>query len=83
MGNPCHLALETPQPNLGDGMRWRQGTFGICFNAFPGERGHVFQSRDKSLVIEGRLAFRFGRRGISAAIPLFPGASRERCYRAS
>ena len=52
MSNHYHLALETPEPNLVDGMRWLQGTFGIRFNAFHRERGHVFQSRYKSLVIE-------------------------------
>lgn len=52
MNNHYHLALETPQPNLVEGMRWLQGTFGIRFNAFHRERGHVFQSRYKSLVIE-------------------------------
>jgi putative transposase len=52
MSNHYHLALETPQPNLVEGMRWLQGTFGIRFNAFHRERGHVFQARYKSLVIE-------------------------------
>jgi REP element-mobilizing transposase RayT len=52
MNNHYHLALETPQPNLVEGMRWLQGTFGIRFNAYHNERGHVFQSRYKSLVIE-------------------------------
>jgi len=52
MSNHYHLALETPEPNLVEGMRWLQGTFGIRFNAFHRERGHVFQSRYKSLVIE-------------------------------
>jgi len=33
-------------------MRWLQGTFGIRFNALREERGHVFQSRYKSLMIE-------------------------------
>ena len=52
MSNHYHLALETPEANLVEGMRWLQGTFGIRFNAFRRERGHVFQSRYKSLVIE-------------------------------
>lgn len=52
MNNHYHLALETPRPNLVEGMRWLQGTFGIRFNAFHRERGHVFQSRYKSLVVE-------------------------------
>ena len=56
MSNHYHMAVETPEANLVEGMRWLQGTFGIRFNAFRGERGHVFQSRYKSLVIEeGRL----------------------------
>lgn len=52
MSNHYHLALETPEANLVDGMKWMQGTFGNRFNAYRGERGHVFQSRYKSLVIE-------------------------------
>jgi putative transposase len=42
MSNHYHLALETPAGKLVDGMRWLQGTFGIRFNAFHKERGHVF-----------------------------------------
>ena len=52
MSNHYHLAVETPEGNLVEGMRWLQGTFGIRFNALRGERGHVFQSRYKSLLIE-------------------------------
>ena len=52
MSNHYHLAVETPEGNLVEGMRWLQGTFGIRFNVLRGERGHVFQSRYKSLVIE-------------------------------
>jgi hypothetical protein len=44
--------VETPDAYLVEGMRWLQGTFGIRFNASRGERGHVFQSRYKSLMIE-------------------------------
>ncbi len=52
MSNHYHLALETPEPNLVEGMRWLQGTFATRFNRFHGERGHVFQGRYKSLVLE-------------------------------
>lgn len=52
MNNHYHLALETPEANLVEGMRWLQGTFGIRFNAYRGERGHVFQGRYKCLVVE-------------------------------
>lgn len=27
MTNHCHWALETPEPNLSEGMRWLQATF--------------------------------------------------------
>ena len=52
MRNHYHLAVETPEPNLVAGMKWLQGTFATRFNRFHGERGHVFQGRYKSLVVE-------------------------------
>jgi REP element-mobilizing transposase RayT len=53
MSNHYHLALETPQGNLVEGMRWLQSTFANRFNRFRGESGHVFQGRYKALVVEG------------------------------
>lgn len=52
MRNHYHLALETPEANLVQGMAWLQGTFANRFNRFRGERGHVFQSRYQSILIE-------------------------------
>jgi len=52
MGNHFHLALETPEPNLSEGMRWLQSSFATRFNRFRKENGHVFQGRFKSLVVE-------------------------------
>jgi REP element-mobilizing transposase RayT len=52
MSNHYHLALETPQANLVEGMRWLQGTFSARFNRLRMERGHVFQGRYKSLVVD-------------------------------
>ena len=52
MGNHYHLALETPEPNLVEGMKWLQSTFANRFNRFHGETGHVFQGRYKSLILE-------------------------------
>jgi putative transposase len=52
MSNHYHLALETPEANLVRGMAWLQGTFANRFNRFHGERGHVFQSRYQSILIE-------------------------------
>jgi len=52
MRNHYHLALETPNPNLVEGMHWLQGTFSNRFNRFRNERGHVFQGRYKALILE-------------------------------
>ena len=53
MSNHYHLALETPQANLVEGMRWLQSAFANRFNRFRGENGHVFQGRYKALLVEG------------------------------
>src|SRR5665647_3496602 len=52
MGNHYHLAVETPQGNLVAGMQWLQATFANRFNRLRGERGHLFQGRFKSLLVE-------------------------------
>ena len=52
MSNHYHLAISTPQANLVDGMRWLQGTFATRFNRLRDERGHLFQGRYKSLVVD-------------------------------
>ena len=51
MSNHYHLAIETPEANLVEGMRWLQSTFATRFNRFRNERGHVFQGRYKSLLV--------------------------------
>ena len=52
MVNHYHLAVETPQSNLVAGMKWIQSTFATRFNRFRGERGHVFQGRYKSILLD-------------------------------
>jgi putative transposase len=52
MANHYHLAVETPLPNLAEGMRWLQGTFGMRINRFRAEKCHLFQGRYKSLIVE-------------------------------
>jgi len=52
MSNHYHLAISTPGANLVDGMRWLQGTFSTRFNRLREERGHLFQGRYKSLVVD-------------------------------
>jgi REP element-mobilizing transposase RayT len=51
MSNHYHLAIETPDPNLVDGMRCLQSIFATRFNRLRNERGHVFQGRYKSILI--------------------------------
>jgi putative transposase len=52
MRNHYHLALETPEPNLVEGMHWLQSTFATRFNRLRSERGHLFQGRYQALLIE-------------------------------
>jgi len=52
MRNHFHLAVETPEGNLVTGMRWLLSTFCTRFNRLRNERGHVFQGRYKSLLVE-------------------------------
>jgi len=52
MSNHYHLAVETPQANLVEGMRWLQGTFSTRFNRLRRESGHLFQERYKSLIVD-------------------------------
>ncbi len=56
MNNHYHLALETPEGNLVAGMQWLQATFANRFNRLRGERGHLFQGRYKSLLVESGAA---------------------------
>ncbi len=52
MPNHFHLAMETPEPTLVQGMHWLQSTLATRFNRFRRENGHLFQGRYKSLLIE-------------------------------
>ena len=52
MSNHYHLALETPEPNLSEGMKWLQGTWVMRFNRFRGQVGRPFQGRYKALHVE-------------------------------
>jgi putative transposase len=52
MRNHFHLAVETPEPNLSDGMKWLQGTWAQRFNLFREETGRPFQGRYKAGHIE-------------------------------
>jgi REP element-mobilizing transposase RayT len=49
MDNHVHLLIETPEPNLGDGMRWFHGHYARYFNDRYERSGHLFQGRYKSV----------------------------------
>jgi putative transposase len=54
MSNHYHLAIETPQANLVEGMTWLQATFALRCNRFRKETGHLFQGRYKSFIVQSR-----------------------------
>jgi putative transposase len=59
MRNHYHLALETPAPNLVEGMHWLQSTFAIRLTRFHRQHGHIFQGRYKALLVQD--GFQLGR----------------------
>ena len=52
MNNHEHLFVETPEPNLADGMRHLNGSYTSYFNRRHGRRGHLFQGRYRGHLIE-------------------------------
>lgn len=51
MSNHLHLLIETPEPNLGDGMQQLHGTYARAFNDRHDRTGHLFQGRYGSKTI--------------------------------
>ena len=52
MGNHYHLLLETPEPNLVQGMRRLNGVYTQAFNRRHNKSGHVLQGRYKSILVD-------------------------------
>ena len=52
MDNHYHLHVETPEPNLVDGMKWLQNTYTRRFNTRHREWGRLFGDRYKAIPIE-------------------------------
>ncbi len=52
MTNHYHLLVETPEPNLVEGMKWLQNTYTRRFNVRHGLWGRVFGDRYKSVLVE-------------------------------
>ena len=45
MSNHYHLLVETPEPNLAEGMQWLNSSYAHWFNRAHGRIGHLFQRR--------------------------------------
>ena len=52
MGNHYHLLIETPEPNLGRGMRRLNQVYTQRFNRRRRRVGHVMQGRYKAIVVD-------------------------------
>jgi REP element-mobilizing transposase RayT len=52
MGNHYHLLVETPEPNLSQGMRQLNSVYSQHVNRRHGRVGHLFQGRFKGILIE-------------------------------
>jgi len=52
MDNHYHLLIETPEPNLSQGMRQLNGRYTQGFNRMHDRVGHVFQGRYRAIVLE-------------------------------
>lgn len=52
LNNHYHLMVETPEPNLGRGMRQLNGVYTQRFNRAHDRVGHVFQGRYKAALVE-------------------------------
>lgn len=53
MNNHFHAVVETPEPNLVDGMKWLLGTYTSRFNRRHRVVGHLFSGRYKALPVDG------------------------------
>jgi len=52
MTNHYHLLVETPEANLSQAIQWINVSYAIYFNIKRQRRGHLFQGRFKSLLVD-------------------------------
>jgi REP element-mobilizing transposase RayT len=52
MKNHFHLVIETPEPNISDGMQFLAGLYAAAFNHRHGLSGHLFQGRFHTVVLK-------------------------------
>ena len=57
LSNHYHLMIETPEPNLVEGMKWLQNTVTRRFNVRHRAWGRVFGDRYKAVLVEGKQRF--------------------------
>jgi putative transposase len=58
MTNHFHLVIQTPNANLSRGMHWLNGKYAARFNRTHRRRGHLFQGRFHSVLIQKESYFR-------------------------
>ena len=52
MTNHYHLLIETPLPNLSQAIKWINVSYATYFNRKRNRRGHLFQGRFKSIIVD-------------------------------
>ena len=52
MDNHYHFLVETPEPNLSKAMQWINVSYAVYFNLKRQRKGHLFQGRYKSILVE-------------------------------
>ena len=52
MDNHYHLLLQTHRANLSKAMQWLGTTYTTIFNLYHSQKGHLFQGRYKSILVE-------------------------------
>jgi REP element-mobilizing transposase RayT len=57
MTNHFHLVIQTPEPNLSQGMQWLNSAYVGWFNRFHKRCGHLYQGRFKALLIDKEAYF--------------------------
>ena len=52
MTSHYHLLIETPLPNLSQAVKWINVSYATYFNRKRNRRGHLFQGRFKSIIVD-------------------------------
>ncbi|HEU4888337.1 MAG TPA: transposase [Thermoanaerobaculia bacterium] len=58
MTNHFHLVIQTPEPNLSQGMQWFNGSYAGWFNHRHHRCGHLYQGRFDGVLVEEETYFR-------------------------